>query len=84
VLLKNDGKLLPLDKAATKSVLVVGPDAHPAQIVGGGSAHASAFAPVTVLQGLGNFLGTSSTVYYERGLPSVTELARTTEFVTTP
>jgi beta-glucosidase len=84
VLLKNDGNLLPLDKAATKSVLVVGPDAYPAQIVGGGSAHASAFAPVTVLQGLGNFLGTSSTVYYERGLPSVTELARTTEFVTAP
>ena len=84
VLLKNDGKLLPLDKAATKSVLVVGPDAYPAQIVGGGSARATAFAPVTVLQGFGNFLGASSTIYYERGLPSVTELARSTEFVTAP
>lgn len=84
VLLKNDGKLLPLDKAGTKSVLVVGPDAYPAQIVGGGSARATAFAPVTVLQGLGNFLGASSTVYYERGLPSVTDLARSTEFMTAP
>jgi beta-glucosidase len=84
VLLKNEGKLLPLDKGATKSVLVVGPDAYPAQTVGGGSARATAFAPVTVLQGISNFLATSSTVYYERGLPTLTEIARTTEFVTAP
>jgi beta-glucosidase len=84
VLLKNDGKSLPLDKASTKSVLVVGPDAYPAQIVGGGSARATAFAPVTVLQGIGNFLGASSTVFYERGLPTATDLARSTEFMTAP
>ena len=84
VLLKNEGKLLPLDKASTKSVLVVGPNAYPAQIVGGGSARAVAFAPVTILQGIGNLLGPSSTVYYERGLPTATEVARTTEFMTTP
>jgi beta-glucosidase len=84
VLLKNDGKLLPLEKASTKSALVVGPDAYPAQIVGGGSAHAAAFAPVTVLQGIGNFLGASSAVYYERGLPTMTDLARTTDFMTAP
>ena len=84
VLLKNDGKLLPLDKAATKSILVVGPDAYPAQVVGGGSARAIPFAPVTVLQGISNFLGTSSTVYYERGLPTLTEVARSTEFKTAP
>jgi len=55
VLLKNDGNLLPLDKAATKSVLVVGPDTYPAQVVGGGSARAVPFAPVSVLQGISNF-----------------------------
>jgi beta-glucosidase len=82
VLLKNEGSLLPLDKAKTKSVLVVGPDAYPAQAVGGGSAHVAAFAPVSVLQGVGSFLGRSSTTYYERGLPSLVELARATEFVT--
>ena len=84
VLLKNDGKLLPLDKAATKSVLVVGPDAYPAQTVGGGSARAAAFAPVSMLQGVSNLLGASATVYYERGLPTMLELARTTEFMTAP
>ena len=84
VLLKNDGKLLPLDKAAIKSVLVVGPDAYPVQPVGGGSARAIPFAPVTVLQGVSSFLGTSSTVYYQRGLPTLIDVARSTEFVTAP
>ena len=84
VLLKNEDKLLPLDRASTKSVLVVGPDAYPGQIVGGGSARAVAFAPVTILQGIGNHLGDAGTVYYERGLPTITEVARTTEFMTAP
>lgn len=84
VLLKNEGKLLPLDKSSTKSILVVGPDAYPAQPVGGGSGRAIPFAPVSVLQGASTFLGTSSTVYYERGLPTLTEVARSTEFVTAP
>ena len=84
VLLKNDGKLLPLDKAAAKSVLVVGPDAYPAQSVGGGSAGAIPFAPMSILQGMSSFLGTSSVVYYYRGLPTLPDLARSTEFMTAP
>jgi len=84
VLLKNDGKLLPLDKNATKSVLVVGPDAYPAQPVGGGSGRAISFGPTSVIQGISTLLGPSSTVYYERGVPTLIEVARTTEFVTAP
>ena len=38
VLLKNEGDLLPLDKALIKSILIVGPDAYPGVPVGGGSA----------------------------------------------
>lgn len=82
VLLKNDGKLLPLDKNSIKRVLVVGPDAYPAEPVGGGSAGAIPFAPVSVLEGISNFLGASATVYYERGLPTLRELAKTTQFMT--
>ena len=37
VLLKNDRGLLPLNKHNLNSILVVGPDAYPAQPVGGGS-----------------------------------------------
>ena len=82
VLLKNDGKLLPLDKATTKSVLVIGPDAYPAVVVGGGSAQAKPFAPVSVVEGIGAYLGTASTVFYDRGVPSLADLAKATEFTT--
>lgn len=82
VLLKNDGKLLPLAKNSIKTVLVVGPDAYPAEPAGGGSGHALAFAPVSVLEGIGSFLGTSAKVYYERGLPRLRDLARNTDFTT--
>lgn len=82
VLLKNDGKLLPLDKNSVKTVLVVGPDAYPVEAVGGGSAHAIAFTPVSILEGIGNFLGPSAKVYYERGLPRLRDLARNTDFTT--
>jgi beta-glucosidase len=82
VLLKNSGKLLPLDKNSIKTVLVVGPDAYPAEAVGGGSAHAVAFAPVSILEGIGNFLGASAQVYYERGLPRLRDLASSTDFTT--
>jgi len=37
VLLKNEGSLLPLEKEKIKSILVVGPDAWPAQPVAGGA-----------------------------------------------
>ena len=84
VLLKNDGRLLPLDKAKTRSVLVVGPDAYPAVPTGGGSAQSIPFATTSVLQGVSTFLGTASTVYYDRGLPGLVELAGKTEFVTGP
>lgn len=82
VLLKNQGSLLPLDKNSIKTVLVVGPDAYPAEAVGGGSAHAAAFAPVSIVEGIGRFLGASAQIYYERGVPRMRDLARDTEFTT--
>ncbi len=82
VLLKNEGHLLPLDKHAVKSILVVGPDAYPGVAVGGGSAGVRPFALVSDLEGIQKLLGHDVTVYYDRGLPTVTELARSTEFQT--
>jgi len=80
VLLKNQGSLLPLDKQKIKSILVVGPDAYPAQPVAGGSGKAIPFSAVSILEGIGNYVGTSATVYYERGLPKMVDLAASTEF----
>jgi beta-glucosidase len=82
VLLKNDAQLLPLTKAKTKSVLVVGPDAYPAVPVGGGSARVEPFSSVSFLEGLSNYLGADAKVYYSRGLPTFAESAEATAFVT--
>jgi beta-glucosidase len=84
VLLKNTRGLLPLDIHSTRSILVVGPDAHPGQPVGGGSGAAIPFSSVSVVEGLAHFLAQSSTVRYEPGVPSLQELVSATDFVTDP
>jgi len=80
VLLKNDGNLLPLDQAKIKTVAVIGPDAYPAPVVGGGSAGVRPFGAVSYLEGLASYLGSGATVYYDRGLPSLGDLADGTSF----
>ena len=50
-LLKNDGDLLPLDRAKVRRVAVVGLDADE-YVAGGGSSHTDPFHPVTLLDGL--------------------------------
>ena len=82
VLLKNDGRLLPLDKNGVKTVLVVGPDAYPLDPVGGGSARVLPFSGVSFMEGISDYLGTGATVQYLRGLPSLSEIAKATNFVT--
>jgi beta-glucosidase len=82
VLLKNEGNLLPFDKAKIKSIAVIGPDAYPAQVAGGGSAGVRPFTAVSYLEGLEKYLGGSATVYYDRGLSSLGEMADATSFTT--
>jgi len=82
VLLKNEGSLLPLDKQKIKTILIVGPDASPAQPVAGGSGKAVPFSAVSILEGIGDYVGNSATVYYERGLPKMIDLATSTDFST--
>jgi beta-glucosidase len=84
VLLKNDGDLLPLNKTQTRAILVVGPDAYPGVPVGGGSARVVPFHTVSPLEGFGACLGSNATIYYDRGLPTISDVARTTDFVTEP
>ena len=82
VLLKNDGNILPLDKTKIKSIAVIGPDAYPAQPGGGGSAEAKPFAAVSYLEGIANYLGDNAKIYLRRGIPSLQEIAKMTEFTT--
>ena len=79
-MLKNDGHLLPLDPAKIKTIAVIGPDAWPAVIGGGGSSEAQAFEPVSILTGIANLLGPSVHVLYSRGLPEMNEIFRSTQW----
>src|ERR1700733_2512908 len=84
VLLKNDNNILPLKKESAMSVLVVGPNAYPAVPAGGGSAKSDPFAPVSLIQGISDYLGDSGKVFYSAGLPTIEEMSEATSFVTSP
>jgi beta-glucosidase len=82
VLLKNEGNVLPLDKTRIKSIALIGPDAYPTPTGGGGSAEVRPFVAVSYLEGLANYLGSGAQVYYQRGLPSLDDMAKATSFTT--
>lgn len=73
-LLKNEGRLLPLDMAKIKTIAVIGPDAWPAVPGGGGSSQATAFDPVSIVTGIVNLVGANVRVLYTRGLPEMTDI----------
>jgi beta-glucosidase len=82
VLLKNSGNLLPLDAAKFKTIAVIGPDAYPAVISGGGSAETKPFNAVSYLEGISNHLGTRAKVLYAVDVPPLDEVFENSEFVT--
>src|SRR3989441_1779151 len=82
VLLKNERDLLPLSRAKVKSIAVIGPNAYPAVPVGGGSARVQPFAAVSFMEGLVNALGPTTNIYFNRGVPSLSDLADATSFAT--
>ena len=82
VLLKNEGALLPLDGKRIKSILVVGPNAHPAVVGGGGSSLVEPFNAVSILEGITAAAGSETEVLYARGLPTLAETIGATQFST--
>jgi beta-glucosidase len=82
VLLKNDGGMLPLDRAKVRTILVVGPDAYPAVPVGGGSAGVVPFQSVSSLLGIANATEASASVLYDRGVPTMNDVANETGWST--
>lgn len=84
VLLKNTGNLLPLDETKTKTIAVIGPDAYPAVISGGGSAEAKPFNAVSYLEGISNRIGTKADVLYAVDLPVLDETFENSDFVIEP
>lgn len=67
VLLKNDDKLLPLQKTAIKSIAVIGENASRANAMGGGSSQIKAKYEITPIMGLKKALGSNVQLTYARG-----------------
>lgn len=86
VLLKNSGNLLPLDenKFKLKTIAVIGPDAYPAVVSGGGSAESKPFNAVSYLEGISNRLGPKGKVLYAVDVPDLDEVFESSEFVIAP
>ncbi len=80
VLLKNDDELLPLDRESTKTVLLVGPNIHPAVVGGGGSSKTDPFTSVSILEGLTEVSGSGVKVLSSDGIPSLVDMVRATNF----
>jgi beta-glucosidase len=84
VLLKNTGNLLPLDETKVKKIAVIGPNAYPAVVSGGGSAETKPFNAVSFLEGISNRAGTKASVLYAVDLPVLNDVFDSSEFVTEP
>jgi beta-glucosidase len=77
VLLKNDGDALPLHKDSLKTLAVIGYQAHPAVLSGGGSAYTKPFHEISVLDALREKLGADVEILHCKGYePSVANALR--------
>jgi beta-glucosidase len=84
VLLKNAGNMLPLERRVIKTIAIIGPVAHPAVPVGGGSAAVIPKSPVSFRDGLVSIAGSGVEVKHHRGVAPLTELARQMRFTLQP
>ena len=84
VLLRNAHRFLPLDPRKIRSIAVIGPNAYPAVVGGGGSSESEPFHSVSFLEGVSDFLGPSVKVLSSADQVPIDELAKNTEFVLSP
>jgi beta-glucosidase len=63
VLLKNEGSILPLQAAGTKSIAVIGANAGRKNSMGGGSSQVKALYEITPLEGIRKLAGTATVSY---------------------
>ena len=82
VLLKNDGNLLPFDKAKVKTIAVIGPEADTPVTGGSGSSQVQPFSAVTFLKGIQNEAGKNFKIVYASGVTSTSLSFDKTEFRT--
>lgn len=83
-LLKNDNSILPLDRNKPKVIAVLGPNAYPAVVGGGGSSLTDPYHAVSFLEGLSDAAGKNVRVLTMTGTVPLTDVVNATEFITTP
>ena len=84
VLLKNEKNLLPLDKKKIKTIVVLGPEAYPAVVGGGGSSLTKPFNSVSFLEGISNYAGKDVRVLSFTEVAPLDEIVAQTKLVTSP
>lgn len=84
VLLKNENRILPLDKKKLKSIAVLGPSAYPAVPGGGGSSQTQPFNSVSYLEGISNYVGKDVRVLYRSEAETIDSITNHAQFVTAP
>jgi beta-glucosidase len=82
VLLKNLGGALPLERAKIHSLAVVGPNAYPAILNGGGSSAVAPFHAASLLEGLSDRSDNRLEIRYARGIAGYQQVARSTKWAT--
>jgi beta-glucosidase len=82
VLLKNAGGTLPLQRHQIRTLAVIGPNAYPAVLMGGGSATVAPFQASNLLEGLSAELHDAVEIRYARGLAGLQRFARDTKWTT--
>lgn len=84
VLLKNANHLLPLNRDTIKSIAVLGPNAFPAVVGGGGSSQVAPYRATSFLEGISDYLGPKVQVLNATDEIPIDEITRRTQFSTTP
>ena len=88
VLLKNEGSVLPLNLEKTCTLAIIGPNASPAVMGGGGSAIVATYKSVSILEGVSDFMASHATmstgcahrVVYDDGWPTNYDVFSKTSF----
>jgi beta-glucosidase len=84
VLLRNEGHILPLDRKKVRTIAVLGPNAYPAVVGGGGSSLTTPYNSVSFLEGISNAAGSDLRVLSLFETPSIDAIVEKTKFVTVP
>jgi len=84
VLLKNEKSLLPLDKKKIKTIAVLGPEAYPTAVGGGGSSLTRPFNSVSFLEGISNYADKDVRVLSFTEVVPLDEIVGQTRLVVSP